>query len=56
MTQPTFPGDMSRRTLRMLLDASTLLLLVLCVPVVILVVGAPLALAARLLLELFTRF
>lgn len=39
----------------LLLDSGALLLLVLCVPLVVLVVGAPIALAARLLLELFAR-
>ena len=38
-----------------LVDTGVLLLVVLCLPLAVLIVGAPLALAARLLLELFAR-
>jgi hypothetical protein len=38
-----------------MLDAGALLLVVLCVPFAVLALGAPFALAARLLMELFTR-
>jgi hypothetical protein len=53
---PLAAGILEPRRLRGLaLDAATLLLVVLCVPLAILIVGAPFALAARLLLELFAR-
>ena len=55
MTRLAAVVDAPRPVRGFLLDAGALLLVVLCIPLAVLSVGAPFAPAARLLLELFTR-
>ena len=56
MTNETSPGGRGRHMPGWLVDAGVLLLVVLAFPVVVLVVGTPVALIVRLLIEISRRW